>query len=895
MRICKVFILLSSLPVFLQTSVLTAQPFEVRPDAEGHFSFRQYQRGFNEWRQVTDLSREKNWKYLRRWEQEVQYHTDGSGEVAGTEDYLKALVEHASTSNVTFRSASSGLWYPVGPFNVPVNQTGYMQNGIGRVNCTAFHPTDPNKWYVGVAQGGLWRTTDDGASYTPLTDNLPINRISDIAINPVNPDVIYISLCDFEYVGVGLGLDGRKRHTHYGLGVYKSVNGGNTWSPTGLSFQLDDGDRSLIRKIVIDPSNTNRLLACGVGGMFRSVDGGASWTNQLDSLFWDMLQDPANPQKIYAATGWVKNANKGSAGIYVSNDFGLTWNLLPTGIPARGTVQRVKLAQSAVNPSRLYALTVDTRGGLYAVYRSDNGGTTWYQTSNTLNLLGYNDGTGNGGQGNYDIGFYVHPRNPDVVYAGGINLWASTDGAQTFNPASYWTSDYGPSIHADIHDLRAHPLTGQWYVSNDGGVDRTDSIQPVSWNYLQNGGTFPTLWEHMSDGMNVTSFYRLSGSRNTNGQLVAGAQDNATVFFDGTVWSTVYGGDGMDNVMDSVQGDSFVASYQFGRFAKTYDGGASFAYWSPNLDTENAEWTTPIVQDPFNPQGYYIGFENVVKSSDDGMTWASISSFPSAGQYGSELCAITVSRANPGVIYAARRVRHEYGQTARLFRTSTAGNSWSDITPGLPDSLYFTSVEADPSDVSRAYVSMAGLVAGHKVFRTGTAGVTWSNISFNLPNVPVTCVRVVPGSDDLLAATDIGVYLLPAGDTVWVEYGTGLPNVIVSDIEFNPALNKVYVSTFGRGLWATDLSVLASNGATPSASSGLTLQVHPNPGNGLFTLTGDFRSDAELTVVDVNGRLVLRQPTGKGVTRFRISSSPGLYFAVVRDGGKMSVSRFVLD
>jgi hypothetical protein len=876
------------------TTTIRSQPFEIAHGKDGN-DFKSLQRGFAEWKKDRDLNTSKYWKYYKRWEQEMQLHTNAQGEPQIPMDYFEALQEKAS-NGISERNASTGVWYPIGPFAVPNNLTGYMENGIGRVNCTAFHPSDSNTWFVGVAQGGLWKTANNGQSYTPLTDQLPITRISDIAIDPIQPDTMYISLCDFEYVGISLQFSGRKRHTHYGLGVYKSTDGGTSWIPTGLNFQIEDGDGSLIRKIIINPANTQTLLACGVGGMYRSIDGGTTWTNQLDSLFWDMIQDPINPQKIYAATGWVKNANVGSAGIYVSNDFGLTWTLLPTGIPPRGAVQRVKLAQSPSNPNRIYALTVDLTGGLYAIYRSDNGGSSWNQTSNTLNVLEYNDGTGTGGQGNYDLGFMVHPQNPNVVYAGGINLWASTDGANTFEPAAYWTTAYGPSIHADIHDLRVHPVTGQFYLSTDGGVQRTDSIIPVAWSALQNGSTFPTVWENLSNGMNATSFYRLSSTRNSAGHLLAGSQDNATVYFDGSTWHTVLGGDGMDNAMDTAINGSFVCSYQFGGFARSDDGGLTFNYWSSNVNGENAEWTTPIMHDDANYQTYYIGYENVVKSTDNGQNWNAISSFPSAGNYGSELSAISVSQADPDVLYAARRVRYEYAQSGKLFRSANGGSTWIDITAGLPDSLFYTYVESDPSDANTVYVSLAGLQTGTKVFKSTNAGLSWTNISHNLPNVPLNCVRVVPGTGDLMVAGDIGVFRLPPGDTVWTEAGSGLPNVIVSDIEFNPALNKMIISTFGRGIWATDLSAVTGFMPSENASAPLEFLLTPNPNTGQFSLSGALSSNAKVEIRDIMGKVVHQtQFENLGSVQIKLNLNSGLYFAVIRDREKMGVQRFVVQ
>ena len=195
-------------------------------------TFKEMQKQFQEWKSSHNLSKQRNWKYFKRWENEMQMHTDGQGNPADPSIFFDAI-DKANADKDKLRNSSAAnpvSWLPKGPFDLPVNNTGYMETGMGRVNCIAFHPTDAATYYVGVAQGGLWKTNNNGQTWTPLTDNLPITRISDIAINPVNPDEIYISLCDFAYIGFGLNLNGRKRNTHYGLGVYKTLDGGLTWN-----------------------------------------------------------------------------------------------------------------------------------------------------------------------------------------------------------------------------------------------------------------------------------------------------------------------------------------------------------------------------------------------------------------------------------------------------------------------------------------------------------------------------------------------------------------------------------------------------------------------------------------------------------------------------------------
>jgi photosystem II stability/assembly factor-like uncharacterized protein len=859
-------------------------------------TFREMQLQFDEWKKNKDLKSEKHWKYFKRWEMDMQMHANGKGERGNPAEYIDAITKAAKEKEAAASSKfATASWYPVGPNWIPANQTGYMENGIGRINCISFHPTDANTYYVGVAQGGVWKTVNNGQTWAPITDNLPITRISDIAIDASDPNnTMYISVCDFEYVGVGLYLDGRKRNSHYGLGVYKTTDGGATWQPTGLTFQLTDGDASLIRRVLVHPTNSSQLVACGVSGMYISSDAGATWTKNLDSLFWDMVQDPVNPNVLYAASGWVMNANDGHAAIYKSTDFGATWTMLSTGIPMQGAVQRIKLAIAPSDNNYIYALAVDTQRGLYGFYKSTNAGSSWQYINPGVNILEGGQGNNSGGQGTYDLGFMVSASNRDLLYAGGVNLWGSSDGAQTWQPASHWTLYYGPTIHADIHFIERHPITNEIYVCNDGGISRTSNVVLHSWTSAQNGIDWPTQWTNISNGMAVTSFYRLSSSKNATGRLMAGSQDNASFYYDNGTWSTIFGGDGMDNYLPPYDDDAVLGSSQYGWFYLSYDDGISDIGIDPNVNWENGEWTTPVVANDNNPYTMYVGYENVVKSIDGGVTWTALASFPNPTT--NEVSALAVAKSNGNVIYAAKRVRHEFGLPGSVYRTTNGGSSWTDITSNLPDSLFYTSIEVSETDANTAYITMAGFDAALKVFKTSDGGSTWQNISYNLPNLPVNCIKYIPGSGGMLiAATDIGVYTLQPSSTAWTNQSTGLPNVIVSDIEFNAAINKIYISTFGRGIWATDLDVFVGIKETGTAT--LDAGLFPSLNNGSFTIkVGGISEELSLEVIDIKGSVVHSSTiAGAGTYSYNLDLPAGMYFAKMRGKAISAVKKFVVE
>lgn len=854
-------------------------------------TFKEVQKQFDDFKKKNDLSQTKHWKSFKHWEYETQFHTNANGEPAGYADYVDAAVEMANSKQQAETSNAPSVWAPSGPNVLPNNLTGYMENGIGRINCIAFHPTNSNIYFVGVAQGGVWKTTNNGATWTPLTDNLPITRISDISIDPSNPNTMYISVCDFEYIGVSLFLNGRKRHSHYGLGVYKTTDGGVNWAPTGLTFQLTNGDASLIRKVIVNPANGNDLVACGASGMYKSTNAGVTWVKKLDSLFWDLQSDPANPNILYGATGWVLNSNLGNAGIYKSVDFGNTWMMLNTGMPLTGSIQRVKLAIAPSDPNYIYALCVDGSQGLYGFYKSTNAGLTWTFVPPNLNILESGQGNSSGGQGNYDLGFLVHPTIKTTVYVGGVNLWGSTDGALNFDPISHWTLNYGATIHGDIHSIDRQPSTGQFFVCGDGGVSKTANMVISNWSTT----SWPTVWTNLNNGMQVSSFYRLSSSKNVSGRIVAGAQDNATFYYKSGVWSTIFGGDGMDNYLDPVNNNSVVGSSQYGNFYTSNNNGVSSNYPNTNPNSESAEWVTPIVADYNNPGVLYVGNENIVKSIDGGNNWNPLASIYSntTTMANTEISALAVSASNSLIIYAARRVRYEFGVPGIVFKTTNGGISFTNITNNLPDSLYYTGIEVNETNPNIAYVSMAGYSSGNKVFMTTNGGTSWQNISYNLPNLPVNCIKQIPGTNNLMIATDVGVYVLTFGNTNWVSNSLGLPNVIISDIEFNLPLNKVYVSTFGRGIWETSYTVITNTNKLNDFS--FSFDLFPSINDGKFDLNFDKNTDRKtIEVLDVFGKIVYSQKTTENKLEVNLNLASGAYFVRILADQKLGVKRFVV-
>ena len=510
--------------LFLLPTIAFSQVFKSN-DSKKSSSFTKLLSEFDEYKHSHDLSKTRGWKWYKRWESHYEQRTPLSGKLADPNIFFTEAKKIQAQKNFASKNSNAN-WMPYGPSELPPSVDQITSHGMGRINCIAFHPTDSATIFVGVAQGGVWKSTNSGASWTPLTDQLPIIRISDIAIDPTNPNTMYISVGDYGYLGISLQSDGRKRHTHYGIGVYKTIDGGNTWTETGLSLSLNTLDESLIRRVMVNPANPQELVAVGISGIYKSYNAGTTWTKKNSSIIWDFEANPKNANTLYASTGYIASLNEGSAGILKSTNFGETWTALTTNIPAQ-QAQRVEMAISATDTNYIYAITCGLDRGFEGFYRSTNAGTTWtkrYSNTSGVNLLGWDNSSGGGGQGTYDLAIVVDGNNKNKVYVGGINMWGTTDGGATWDGMSYWLPYYGQYLHADQHQFKYNPLNNAYYVSNDGGLYRTDSAIIGSWTSANNDPNYswPTRWKFIGSGMQISSFYRLS-IRKRFGDIIAGA------------------------------------------------------------------------------------------------------------------------------------------------------------------------------------------------------------------------------------------------------------------------------------------------------------------------------------------------------------------------------------
>ena len=906
----KIFLLLTAfawLPLLILAQSPQSDGNRIPLQTNEVIDFSTFQRQLHEWSQSPESKDTKGWKWIKRWEDFQSRRLTGSGTIPEVGVMERELQRVTAEKNATNKQAASTSWVPLGPSDyADVGNNTWMEPGIGRINCIAFHPTQASTYWVGVAQGGVWKTVNDGVSWTPLTDDLPMLRVSDIAVNPNNPDEIYIAIGDYAYFGVSLKFDNRKRNTHYGLGVYKTTDGGASWNPTNLSFPQTDFDFSLVRRTLIHPTSNNTLVAGGTAGIWKSIDGGNLWLKKHDSLIWDIEQSKVSPNVIYASTGYRHTMGIGTASIMKSTNFGDTWTVLNTGIPGQGVVQRIEIGLSPTNANIVYALCAGLDGSFAGFYRSTNAGTTWSLMTSTPNILTWDDGVSGGGQGYYDLAILVDPSDDDKVFIGGINIWGTTDGGATWDGCSYWLNVYGQSLHADQHQFAYNTGNNKYYVCNDGGLYATPNLQIGSWLDAQNVSNYnwPTVWERKSGGMQATSFYRLGTSANYPGNVIAGAQDNSTYFNNGTIWKNVIGGDGMECILHPTDPFLFYGSSQYGNLAISTDGGDSWGDIGWQV-SEGGEWTTPFIMDPNNPDILYAAYGNVWRSINGGGSFSRISNLPVNSGLGQSniSSALAISKSNSDYIYLAKAVNWGYSEMASFYVSTDNGASWQNRGTGLPDTLYYTYIAVDADDPLTAWVTVGGFEAGVKVFKTTDAGQSWSNISGNLPNLPVNCVvhDGLHANNPIYVGTDAGVYYTNDILGTWEPYATDLPNAIVSELEIHESSGQLNAATFGRGLWGVDLKDNIASSLPDQDANALEMQLYPNPNNGNFDIVLKGKSMQPMTfeVIDILGRKLTKQEIPAFNERVQhsvdLNLNPGAYFVKVAVNGRHLTKKFIVE
>ena len=755
------------------------------------------------------------------------------------------------------------------------------ENIGGRMRAVLFHPTETSTLFAGAASGGVWKSTDLGQNWRPLTDDMPRLPVGALAIDPNDPDILYAGTG--EPIGTNFGRSGGSPY-YDGLGVMRSSDGGESWN-----FLPWPKSNSAVFRIALHPQSSDTLLVAAVDNLYKSTDAGQTWSTALPGYITEVLYKPDNPSIVYAAIGAEYGGS--SNGIYVSHAGGdrFSWTRLDVNLPPGDSTARVVMSIPASNPDRIYAAMglnrrrmtdgdVDFKG----VFVSDDAGATWTRQLNAIAA----DFTR--GQAFYDLTVMAKPDDPDVVFLGGIDMHRSLTAGSGFAKMSRWElRQFDPNnpayVHADQHFVAFKPDDPNTVaVACDGGI------------FLSTDGG--TSWEARNNGLATTQFYSVNYAPSNPALLYGGTQDNSNMRQLGplqTGWLYVGGGDGGRMAIDPNDSNLLYLTINSTPY-RTWDG-VNFEPMVSGLNGYRGNWIRPMVLDP-NGDRLYTASDHVHRLSPakDATSWLTISNTKVVRGTGI-VTDLEMPEPNPRWMYSAS----SDGKVHVCENLIALDTEWYDESNGLPN-RWISDIHIGWGTLRTVYAALSGYGTSH-AWKTTDGGENWVDISGDLPDIPAN--TIIPSRTDentVFLATDLGVWYTTNGGENWKQFGNGLPNVVCYDMKLTPE-NRLVVGTYGRGVWSVD--AVTSTGVTPAAPSDLTLDAAwPNPfGTGIagsstlrFTLAR--AADAELTVYNTAGSTVAtiahgRFEAGTHTAAFDAGTLPaGTYIAVLRAGGK-SVSK----
>jgi photosystem II stability/assembly factor-like uncharacterized protein len=700
--------------------------------------------------------RGQGYKPLERFKWLMENHADENGKMQNGRETIELWT---ALKNYSGQRSLSGNWQPLGPILDGVTTRENIE-GVGRVSCIAFHPTNEQIMLVGTPAGGLWKSTNGGASWSSSTDDLPTLGISAIAFDPLNPNVVYA------------GTGDRDAGDSPGMGVLRSDDGGDTWNfiNTGISTRT-------VGAIIVCTDQANSIVIATDLGIRRSIDGGATWTQASSNTFEykDLAQHPTEPNILYAT---------GAGRFYRSEDFGLTWTQSNSGV-SNGT--RMCVAVNAAEPDAVYLLRTNTYS-YTGTFKSEDKGLTFTSMSTTPNIMGWSaDGSSSGGQAWYDLCLTGDALNANVIYCGGIRVKKSIDGGVN------WQDINSNFIHVDQHEMAINPHNHDLYVCNDGGLYR----------YVNN-----SEWQDISSGIVNGQIYRMGQSPHDGARALTGFQDNGTAEFQGARWARTGGGDGFECMYDYEEEGRRYSSIYYGELYRTSSNyvNQKFAGNGTNDMTEEGAWSTPFCLHPDSSSTMYVGMKNIWRSKNikhvekDSITWEKISTnFLSANTTNCNQIRAHYSKGN--VLYASKGSR-KLGRTDNAMADTVV---WQNVSTYLPSAVVaVNAIETHKTDSLTVYIAF-----NKNVYKSLNGGASWTLMTPNLPDVAVNTIVSDTSSviENLYIGTDLGIYYWDASMIEWVNFSSGFPYAArVTELEIAyDSPKRIRASTYGRGMWESDL------------------------------------------------------------------------------------------
>jgi photosystem II stability/assembly factor-like uncharacterized protein len=640
----------------------------------------------------------------------------------------------------------------------------------GRINAVAVSPANPQLILIGAATGGIWRSTDGGANFSPTTDNQVDLSVGSISFAPGNNSIVYAGLGD-------------KSSNYFGSGVLKSSDGGQSWTRVSNATLPSPGR---ISQILVDSADANRVYVAQyanrtgnssvASGFYFSTDGGVNWTKTISGLARDLIRHPTLPNTLYLGMARVDGQVPTTGGIFRSDNGGANWTRIYTS--PYTTTSNIKIAVTSAAPQSLYVLSGSSAATAQLEVSTNEGG-MWTNRGSNFDTA----------QLSYNFYLFVHPTDPNIIYVGTRDLWRSVNGGTNFTNI---TNNFSIAGAYNPFNSRAHPDQHHFYISqanpnliylaNDGGFYRS----------TDGAGTFQSL----NTTLNLTMFTSLDLHPTDATRTYGGTQDNGNQRRrGGATWQEFISGDGGQILIDPV--DPRIVYTTYVRHVADR--------WNNNTDNYETEIGNNVIfnNDPvaFYPpfvvngvnSNLYFGTNHLYISVNRGASWtlpAGALDLTFGG--GDVLSAIEVAKSDLNVIYTG-------SSFGRAMVSTTGGTSFTQITNGLP-ARFIKSITVSRTNPSVAYLTVSGFDSGH-VFKTINAGANWTDISGNLPNIPTNTLAIDPSNPNTLyVGTDIGVFRTTTDGAAWETFNNGMPPAIVSELDINPS-GLLQAGTYGRGAY----------------------------------------------------------------------------------------------
>jgi photosystem II stability/assembly factor-like uncharacterized protein len=779
-----------------------------------------------------DKGRGSGYVQYKRWEYNAMRIMNEDGYLTSTTENIAEWERYNAYLNETAgnRQFTNDNWTELGPTSW--TQTSGWNPGVGRITGISIDKTNNDHIIISADGGGIWRTTDGGTTWTALNDNFSNMTFYSATIDPSDSSVYY--------AGANSGM------------IFSSTDSGATWNLLG------DVGGSAVNKILVHPTNSNIMFATSSSaGIFKSVDGGATWSSAVtDSRGYDVVFSPSNPNVIFAS----------GLGFHKSVDGGATF----TTISGFGSGPKM-IGVASVNTANVYVLEASNGifGGFYS--STDTGDSFIKLNHGTDNYFGYSTtAQDNLGQAPRDMGIAVNPTNDLEVHIAGILTWRSIDGGVTFSCTSDWIP--GPAAnanigycHADVDILLFEGTT--LYAGTDGGIYKATNTGTVNANY----------YTDITSGLGIRQFYKIGISQGTDVVVSGGAQDNGTsAYTAATGWRDWLGADGMETFIDKDSPNIMYGTTQFGLLYRT-DNDANSYVGLPEPGQGGGEWVTPFEQDPTEANTIYVGYNIIYKSINKGGSWTSISQ-----NFGGDLDHLKIAPSNNLIMYAANG--------GSMYKTVDGGaTNWT--TTALPGGIV-RSIAIHPTNPDKVAVASS---TGNKVYISNDGGTTWINYKKNLPNFSsLALVWDDNGVDALYVGMNYGIYYIDNNLTDWIPYSNNLPNVQINELEINNTQDKIYVATYGRGLWSSP--VQDSNLGITSVFSEDNVQVYPNPATAEITVLLTLPSEVDIRVFDLSGKLLVYEADAivEKTHRLDVSSlTSGIYFLRINSENGEVTKKFI--